>query len=244
MAAGVHWGHRRSKRHPAMTSYVWGLRANVEVIDLVKTKEKLAVALEFLRSAARDGRLFLFVGTRPSVRDVVKNASSSLDCPYVDQRWIGGTLTNFKIIRKRVETMEAIEHEFAAGELERYTKRERIEKERELERLRQNFDGLRRLTRLPDALILVGLVHEATALRESRRTGIRAVALVDTDADPRSVAYPIPANDDARPAVTYLLGRMAEAIRAGRSEAQAAPAAPPAADPAADGPKAAAGPTS
>lgn len=234
LAAGVHWGHRRSKRHPAMAPYVWGLRSNVEVIDLLKTKEKLALALEFLRGAAREKKVILFVGTRPSVCNLVRAAALELGHPYVDQRWIGGTLTNFKVVRKRVETLEALEQELAGSDLEKYTKRERAEKEKEHLRLSANFDGLRRLTRLPDALVIVDISHDVTALREAKRTGIPVVALTDTNTDPRLVAHPIPANDDARPAVAYMLSRMAEAVREGEREGQAAITVPTAVEGVAD----------
>lgn len=218
LEAGAHLGHAKSKRHPAMASFVWGVRGNVEIIDLTKTKEKLARALEFLRTAAAEGKLFLFVGTRPSAKDIVKRVASELGCPYVDQRWIGGTLTNFKVISKRVETLEGLEHDLATGGLEKYPKKERMDREKERIGLIENFDGLRRLRRLPDALIIADIVHDALALTEARRLGIPVVALTDTNTDPRSVTYAIPSNDDARPAITYMFGRIAGAIRQGHEE--------------------------
>lgn len=215
MEAGVHLGHARSKRHPRMAPYLWGMRNNVEIIDLTKTKEKLASALAFLKQSAQEKKLFLLVGTRPSAKDIVRNAAGELGCPYVDQRWIGGTLTNFKVIRKRVETLEALEQERAAGGFEKYTKKERMKKEEEMRRLVENFDGLRRLIKLPDVLIIADISHDDLALRESRRMKIPVVALADTNTDPGSVAYAIPANDDARPALAYMFERMKTAIREG-----------------------------
>jgi len=227
LAAGVHLGHSRRKHNPGMAPYVWGVRASVEIIDLTKTKEKLAVALAFLGQAAREGKLLLFVGTRPSVRSILRQAAEELGSPYVDQRWIGGTLTNFKVISKRIETLETLEAERVSGGWEKYTKKEQLMREREIERLRANFDGLRRMRKLPQVLVIVDIQHDDLALREARRLGIPVVALTDTNSDPRLVDYPIPANDDARSAVAYMLTRMTAAIRAGQAAAAAAAVPPP-----------------
>lgn len=232
--AGLHLGHARAKRHPAMAPYLWGVRNNVEVIDLTRTQECLRGALAFLRTAASEGKLFLFVGTHPSAQELVRRTATELGYPFVDQRWIGGTLTNFKVIAKRIEAMEALEQESAGGGLEKYPKGEQAAKLKELARLRQRFDGLRRLRRLPEALVVLSMIHDRHAVAEASRTGIPVVGVADTNADPRRAAYPIPANDDARPALVYLLGRIQAAIR----EGQAAMAAPPDAA-AADAPPAA-----
>lgn len=233
--AGVHLGHIRSKRHPAMAPYVWGLRANVEIIDLTKTKEKLAAALAFLKQMAGEGRVILFVGTRPSARDLIRQAADELGYPYVNQRWIGGALTNFKVIRKRVEILEGFEHEKATGGFEKYTKWEQLELEKKMARLAGNFDGLRRLSKLPDAVVIIDISHDQNALHEANRMNIPVVALTDTNTDPRQVAYPVPSNDDARPAISYMLGRMKAAILEGRAQRAAADAALAAAAPASDG---------
>ncbi len=222
LEAGVHVGHIRSKRNPAMAPYVWGLRANVEIIDLTKTKEKLAAALAFLKDAAREGKLILFVGTRPTAKDAVREAAQELGYPYVQQRWIGGTLTNFRVIRKRVEALEGLEHEKASGGFEKYTKWEQLELEKEIDRLRENFDGLRRLSRVPDVVIIVDISHDKLALPEANRMKIPVVALTDTNTDPRTVTYPIPSNDDARSAVAYMLGRMKIVLQEGQAAAAAA----------------------
>ncbi len=220
LQAGVHVGHSRSRRHPAMAPYLWGVRSNVAIIDLEKTKEKLAAALAFLRSSAAEGKLFLFVGTRPSAADLVRKTAEALNMPYVNERWIGGTLTNFKVILKRIETWENLLQEKASGGFEKYTKRERMKKDEEMAHLAATFGGLQRLRKLPDVLVIIGLAHGALAAREAKGMKIPMVALTDTDSDPRQVAYPIPANDDARPAVTYLLGRIREAIGEGLADGE------------------------
>ncbi|MEK9148098.1 MAG: 30S ribosomal protein S2 [Patescibacteria group bacterium] len=217
MEAGVHIGHIRSKRHPAMAPYLWGVRSNVEIIDITKTKEKLGAALDFLRQSAQGKKLFLFVGTRPSARELVARSAEALGMPYVNQRWIGGTLTNFKVIGKQIETLEKLESEIASGGFEKYTKKERMKKEADLERLRHNFDGLRRMKKLPDIVVIIDIAHDDLALREARRMNIPVVALVDTDTDPRLVTYPIPSNDNARPAIAYMLDRVEKAIADGQA---------------------------
>ncbi len=221
--AGVHRGHNRSKRHPAMGQFVWGTRSNIEIIDLLKTREKLAEALHFLHEIASRGKLILFVGTRPSTHELLRETAESLGYPYVNRRWIGGTLTNFKVIFKRVETLESLEQDKATGGFEKYTKKERLVKEDVMNRLRQNFDGLRKLRRLPDAVIIMGIHHDTLALAEARGLNIPVVALTDTNTDPRLATYPIPSNDDARTAVRYMLSRIHDSLRDGQDH----PATPP-----------------
>lgn len=229
--AGVHLGHSRSRRNPGMTPFVWGVRNNVEIIDLTKTKEYLDTALAFLKQMASERKLILFVGTRPSSRDLLRQTADALGAPWVAERWIGGALTNFRVVRKRVETLEALEHEKASGGFEKYPKKEQIQKEREIAKLTRNFDGLRRLTRVPDVVVIVDIVHDRLALDEARRMKTPIVALTDTNADPRLIQYPIPANDDARTAVTFMLERMTSAIRDGVRMAEQAPVAAPVSEP-------------
>lgn len=218
--AGVHMGHAKSKNHPAMQPYLFGVRNTVSILDLVKTKEKLAAARSFLRQVGAKGGLVLLVGTRPAARRVIEELAGRTQMPYFTERWIGGTLTNFKVIRQRVEYLERLEAEKAKGEFEKYTKRERMGKEEEIVRLKKFFDGLRPLTRLPEALCVVDTTHDTTAVREARRMKIPIVALVDTNANADLIDYPIPSNDDALPAVRYMVGRMGEAIEEGLKEAQ------------------------
>lgn len=223
--AGVHLGHIRSKRHSGMTPYLWGMRNNVEIIDLAKTKEKLHEAMAFLRQVAVEKKLILFVGTRPSAKDLIQRTAEELGYPHVNRRWIGGTLTNFKVIFKRIETLEGLEQEKAGGGFEKYPKKERVRREDDIVRLRENFDGLRRLRKIPDAVVIIDISHDAVALREARRVKVPIIALTDTNTDPRLVDYPIPANDDAQPAVAYLLGRLKSAVLEGREAAEAVPVA-------------------
>ena len=215
MKAGVHLGHAKSKNHPAMQPYVFGVRNTISLIDLLKTKEKLAAALEFVKNISAGGGMILFVGTRPAAREAVAEAAKKTKMPYFVERWIGGALTNFKVISKRVEYMERLEKEKTGGEFEKYTKKERMKKEEEITHLSKLFDGLRMMKRLPDAVFIVDITHDDTAIREARRMKIPMMALCDTNSNADLVQYPIPSNDDALPAVRYMVQRIGQAIEEG-----------------------------
>lgn len=218
MDAGVHFGHSKNKRHPEMQPYVWVIRNGIAVIDLTKTKQKLAEALLFLKSIAAKGGMVLFVGTRPAAKKILEGAGAELGMPYVTGRWIGGTLTNFKVIVKRIEMLMAMESQQQKGEFEKYTKKEQLRLREEINRLRGNFNGLRPLTRMPDALFVINVIEDDTAIREARRMGIPVVALVDTNANPDLVTHPIPSNDDAIPAIQYMVERAVEVMKEGKQQ--------------------------
>lgn len=220
MKAGVHLGHAKTKDHPSMKKYIFGIRNTISVLDLTETKAALARAEAFLKGIGASGGLVLFVGTRPAARKAILEAALRTRMPYFVERWIGGALTNFKVISKRVEYMMELEREKASGELEKYTKKERMGKEEELVRLCKFFDGLRLMKRLPDAVFVVDTTYDDTAVREARRMKIPVVALCDTNADAEAIDYPIPANDDALPAVRYMVARIGDAIEEGLKENQ------------------------
>lgn len=219
LKAGVHLGHAKTKNHPAMQPYIFGVRNTISVLDLTKTKEKLAVALGFLKKVASAKGLILLVGTRPAAKKIIKEIAEKTQMSYFIERWIGGALTNFKVISQRVEYMEQLEKEKVSGEFEKYTKKERMKKEEEIVRLKKLFDGLRTLKRLPDAVFIVDITEDTTAVREARRMKIPIVALCDTNSPCDQVDYPIPSNDDALPAVRYMVGRIGETIEEGQREA-------------------------
>ncbi len=220
LKAGVHLGHSKSKNHPAMQPYIFGVRNTISVIDLTATKEKLAEAQEFLKKIAARGGLILLVGTRPAARQAILEVAGKTKMPYFTERWIGGTLTNFKVVSKRIEYMENLERQKASGELGKYTKKERMKKEEEIEKLKKNFDGLRNLKRIPDALFVVDITEDTTAVREAKIMGLPVIALVDTNSDASLINYPIPSNDDALSAVKLMVGKIGEAIEAGLQEGQ------------------------
>lgn len=221
LKAGVHLGHAKSKNHPTMRSYIFGVRNTISILDLAKTKEMLASARAFLKKVVSDGGTVLLVGTRPAARSALREIGGKTHMPYCVDRWIGGTLTNFKIISKRVEYMERLERERASGEFEKYTKKERLMKGRDIERLRKMFDGIRTLTKLPQAVFIVDTTEDTTAVREARRMNIPVVALVDTNSDASLIDYPIPSNDDALPAVRYMVGQIGESIAEGQKNSTA-----------------------
>jgi small subunit ribosomal protein S2 len=213
--AGVHWGHSKTKNHPAMQPYIFGIRNSVSVIDLTKTKEKLAPAMNFIKEMVAKGGMALLVGTRPAAKKIIRETAEKTGMPYLTERWIGGVLTNFKVISKRVEYMENLEKEKANGGWEKYTKKERMKKEEELVKLKKNFDGLRVMKRLPDLVFIVDINEDSTAVREAKRMKIPIVALCDTNSNADLVDYPIPSNDDALPAIRYMVGKVEAAIGEG-----------------------------
>ena len=217
--AGVHLGHAKSKTHPSMKTYVFGVRNNIALLDLVKTKEGLVRAVNFIKDLVARGGLILLVGTRPAARKIILEVAEKTNMPYFVERWIGGTLTNFKFISKRVEYMEGLERAKAAGEFAKYTKKEQLKKDEEILKLNRNFHGLRNLKRLPDALFIVDITQDDLAVREAKRMKIPVAALLDTNSNIDLVDYPIPANDDALPAVRYMISRIGEAIEEGRKSA-------------------------
>lgn len=233
MKAGVHLGHAKTKDHPSMKRYIFGVRNTISVIDLLQTKEALIEVKKFLSGIASRGGSILLVGTRPAARTLIREAAEHTGMPYFIERWIGGTLTNFKVIGKRVEYMMQLEHDKKTGALEKYTKKERLRKDEELARLTRMFDGLRTLKRLPDAVFIVDTTYDETAVSEARKMKVPIVALCDTNANADVISNPIPSNDDALPAIRHMIGEIRAAIEQGLREKQQevpaeslAPAAP------------------
>lgn len=218
LKAGVHIGHSRTKRNPAMDPYIFGLRNNIQVVDLAATKELLEKALVFIGDLCSKDKIILLVGTGPSAKGIIEEAGAQTNMPRVTGRWIGGTLTNFKTILARIQTMEKLEEEKSSGEFEKYTKKEKMMREKEIASLKKNFEGLRLLKKLPDAVFVADTIHDNLAVREANRVKIPVIALCDTNSDPRPVAYVIPSNDNALSAVKYMVNRIKEAILEGKKK--------------------------
>ncbi|MEK7664318.1 MAG: 30S ribosomal protein S2 [Patescibacteria group bacterium] len=210
--AGVNFGHTVSKLHPKMKPYVIGIRNNVHLIDLDKTAKEFERALKFIRSLVKENKTILFVGTKIQVKELVRSAANECQAPYVVERWLGGTLTNFETLLKRVDYFKDLESKIRSGELEKYTKKERMNFEKELQSLKIKFEGIKHLTKLPDAVLIFDLKKDATAVREAKRKGIKIIGVVDTNIDPTLADYPIPANDDAISSVKYILDKVQEVI--------------------------------
>ena len=210
--AGVNFGHRTFRLHPKMKPYIEGIKGTAHIIDLEKTKEKLQQALEFIQKLRAEEKIILFVGTKIPIKSLVKNTAEECNMPYINERWLGGTFTNFKTILKRIELFKDFEKKQAAGELKKYTKKERIKMNKELERMKIKFEGVKTMTRLPDALFVLDIRKDHLAVKEATMRGIKTIGICDTNTDPTLIDYPIPANDDAIASVRYILEKVKETI--------------------------------
>jgi len=216
--SAVHFGHRISKRHPKMTPYIQGIKNTIHIIDLEKTRQKLEEILGFVTDLSAKNGIIIFVGTKPSAKNIIKKYAEMVEMPYVNERWLGGTLTNFQAISALIEKFKKMLEAKERGDWQKYTKKERLDLERELNRLEKMVGGLKNLNRLPDALYIVDIVEEATAVREAQRKKIPVIAMVDTNANPEKVTHPIPANDDASKSIELITSLIVEAIKEGKSK--------------------------
>ena len=222
LKSGAHFGHSASRLNPKMKPYIFATRSGIHIFDLEKTKKSLAKAMEFARNLAAQGGTILFVGTKKQSRQIVKNAAISANCPYVDIRWLGGTFTNFKTIQKTIRKLEKLEGLKASGEIERYTKKERLMIEREIEKLTKLFEGIKNLKKIPEAIFISDAKHDLIAVKESRKALVKIIAVVDTNSSPEGVDYVIPCNDDSAKAAELVAAALAEAINEGRQSLPAA----------------------
>ena len=212
LKAGMHFGHRTSKWHPKMEPFIFTKRDNVYIIDLVKTQKLLTTALEFIKKITSEDKSILFVGTKTQVKKPLKELAETSGQPYVVGKWLGGCLTNFTIIKKSVRKYTGLIKEKQSGKLNKYTKKERLDFDREIAKLEMKVGGLVNLNKLPDAIFLWDIKKEKTALTEARRKNIPIIAICDTNVDPTGVKYIIPSNDDATKTIKLLLSLIKEAI--------------------------------
>jgi small subunit ribosomal protein S2 len=208
---GAHFGFGKSRRHPSVKNFIYGSKNKTDIFDLEKTSVELERALEFVKKLASEKGQILFVGGKNEAREIVKSAALAIDMPYVAGRWIGGTLTNFPQIRKRVETMLDLKSQKEKGELTKYTKKERLLIDRDIEKLDNFFGGIVLMAALPKALFLVDARYEDTALREATQLGIPVIALCGSDNDLKKVTYPIPGNDSSRVSIKFFTDKIKEA---------------------------------
>jgi small subunit ribosomal protein S2 len=213
LKAGVHFGHKKSNWNPKMKPYIFGLRNDIYIIDLEKTMVQLDKALSFIKEIIKKKGKILFIATRPQCQDLVEEIAKDCQMPYILFRWIGGLLTNFEIIRKRVEYLLDLEKKKASGQLKKYTKREQQKIDEEIIKLKKKFEGIKKLEKLPEAILVLSVREQATAIREARRKNVPIIALADTDSDPSLVDYPIPSNDDAISALKFMLNKIKESIK-------------------------------
>lgn len=217
LEAGVHFGHKTSKWNPKMRPYIYGKRNNIHIIDLKETIRGLVRAQKYLYKVAAQGSLILFVGTKRQAVETVRQAAESCGMPYCTERWLGGTLTNFRTIRNRLKRLEELENLDTTGVLATYSKKQQSRLRRELAKIRRNLGGIREMNRLPEAIIIVDPSKEHNCIHECRILGITTVALIDTDSDPDQVDLPIPGNDDSIRSIRIILNYLAQSITQGRS---------------------------
>lgn len=220
LEAGVHFGHQTRRWNPKMAKYIFTERNGIYIIDLQKTVKKLDEAYNFVRDTAAQGGEILFVGTKKQAQEAVKNAAERANMPYINQRWLGGMLTNFVTIRSRINRMEELEAMVEDGRMAVLPKKEQAVLGKELTKLQTNLGGARDMKGLPQALFVIDTKREENAIKEAQRLNIPVVALIDTNSDPDEVEYGIPCNDDAISAVTLMCELMADACLAGSGKEQ------------------------
>lgn len=218
-AAGAHFGFTKSRRHPTIVPFLFGNKQGTDIFDLEKTSELLRDAKGVLIEAGKAGKTVLFVGTKDEIASIVKKHAEEALMPYVVNRWIGGTLTNFSEIQKRITRLGELTQQSESGELERkYTKKERVLIGRELDKLNFNFGGIKMLEKIPELMVVVDPRHNKIAVEEARELGIPVVGITSSDADLKAITYPVVANDSLQSSVTLLLDELTEALMAGKSE--------------------------
>lgn len=221
LQAGCHFGHMKRKWNPAMSQYIYTERNGIHIIDLHKTAAKIDEAAEALKQIAKSGKKVLFVATKKQTKEIIAEKASSVNMPYVIERWPGGMLTNFPTIRKAVKKMANIDKLMQDGTYSNLSKRELLQITRQRAKLEKNLGSIADLTRLPSALFVIDVAKEHIAIAEAHRLGIPVFAICDTNSDPNKVSFPIPANDDAKDSINAILGACCQAIAEGLEERKA-----------------------
>jgi len=212
LKSGVHFGHQKSRRNPKMNEYIFTTKKSINIIDLQKTKEKLEEALDFIEKIKKEGKKVLIVGTRPQVKNLVKDAAEACAMPYVVERWLGGTFTNFKNIRSRAKYLTDSQEKMEKGEFSKYTKFERMKKIEELDKLEERMGGIKNMIELPAAIFVTSIKDDRIAIAEANKMGIPVIAISDTNTNPTQSDYPIPANDDALSSVRLILSYVCKTL--------------------------------
>jgi small subunit ribosomal protein S2 len=217
-AAGAHFGLGRSRRHPTIAPYIFGTKNNTDIFDLEKTQKLLDKAREFVKGLGKESKTILFVGGKKEASMAVKNAALSLNMPYIDGRWIGGTVTNFGQVRKRIDRYEKLTSDREKGELSKYTKRERMLIDKEIASLEKMFLGIVSLKKMPDALFVIDPRHEKNAIKEAADFKIPVIALSGSDCNIGEVAYPIVGNDGSKASIQFFVDEVSKAYQEGKSQ--------------------------
>jgi small subunit ribosomal protein S2 len=214
--AGLQFGHKKSKIHPKMKPYLYGVRNTVFIIDLNKTVDRFEAALEAIGKMVADDKTIIMVGTKVQFKKMVKEVAVACGFPFVTERWLGGTFTNFGIIKKRLDYFKDQAKKMAAGEFEKYTKKEQANINKELKDLERKFGGIKNLDKMPQAVFVVDMKKDKLAVKEARENGVKVIGIADVNIDPDTADYPIIANDDAISSVGYILDKVKEVVLAQR----------------------------
>lgn len=217
--AGIHFGHRASRWNPKMRPYIYGRRNLIHIIDVRETIRGLLRARKYLQQVSANGSLVLFVGTKRQASETIEQQAGRCGQPFVSERWLGGTLTNFRTIRSRLARLEELEALRASDELGTYSKKMQSALAREYRKMHRNLNGMRTMNRLPECLVVFDPRKEKNAIREARKLGITTIALIDTDCDPDEVDLPIPGNDDSIRSIELVAKLLADAVLAGKAAA-------------------------
>ena len=220
LKAGVHFGHVTRRWNPKMRDYIFMERNGIHIIDLKKTLKLLQRAYDAMREIAATGEPILFVGTKNQAKEIIKSEALRCGQPYIIERWLGGTLTNFATIKKSIRHLENLEKMVADGTVENLTKKERLQIEREIAKMKKVFEGIQEMKRLPAAIYIVDIKKEEIAVKEALKLGIPIFAIVDTNVDPELVDYPIPGNDDSTKSIGLVTRIMADAVLEGRRKVE------------------------
>jgi small subunit ribosomal protein S2 len=222
LEAGVHFGHQTRRWNPKMKPYIFQERNGIYIIDLSLTVQKLRETYEAVKRMSREGKVILFVGTKKQAQEVVKDESERAGTYYINQRWLGGTLTNFATIQKRIARLRELENMKQQGDFDRLPKKEVANLQDEMTKLERFLGGIKDMHRLPDAVFIVDPKKERIAVQEARKLKIPIIAVIDTNCDPDEIDYPIPGNDDAIRAVKLMVSKIADAIIEGKTETESA----------------------
>ncbi len=218
LEAGLHFGHQAQRWNPKMEPFIFGQRAGVHIINLEKTAEKLKKATDFIKKISSEDKIILFIGTKKQAQQIIASEATRCKMPYVSERWLGGMLTNFTTICRNIKKLKELEKIKNSNQIQRFTKKEKINFQKNLGKLEDTLQGVKEINRLPDVLFVVDVVKENTAIGEACKLGIPIVAICDTNADPSGIDYIIPANDDAIKSIRFLVSHVADAVLEGKKK--------------------------
>ncbi len=216
LKSGVHFGHQKSRWHPKMKPYIYTERSGIHIINLEQTHQKLKEALRFVEETAQKGGVVLFIGTKKQSQGIIKKYAQACGMPYIVNRWIGGLFTNFPIVKKLIDKLTDLKDKQSSGELEKYTKKEKVSFKKKIEKLENLVGGISNLKKVPDAIFVVDLKIEKTAISEAVRKHVPIIAMTDSNTDPTKITYPIPANDDATKSIDLITSLISESVNEGK----------------------------